>query len=46
VRHSYERQNLKNVAASVRHRLLNRAREEQQEFQLVLTRYLPARFIR
>lgn len=29
----------KNVATSVRSRLLNRAREDQQEFQLVLTRY-------
>jgi hypothetical protein len=35
----------KNVAASVRHRLLNRAREEQQEFQLVLTRYALERLI-
>jgi hypothetical protein len=38
-------ENLKNVAASVRHRLLNHAREEQQEFQLVLTRYALERLI-
>jgi len=38
-------ENLKNVAASVRHRLLNRAREEKQEFQLVLTRYALERLI-
>jgi predicted nucleotidyltransferase component of viral defense system len=35
----------KNVAASVRHRLFNRAREESQEFQLVLTRYALERLI-
>jgi hypothetical protein len=35
----------KNVAASVRHRLLNRAREEQQEFQLLLTRYALERLV-
>lgn len=38
-------ENLKNVAASVRQRLLNRAREEQQEFQLVLTRYALERLV-
>lgn len=38
-------ENPKNVAASVRQRLLNRAREEQQEFQLVLTRYALERLI-
>ena len=38
-------ENLKNVAASVRQRLLNRAREESQEFQLVLTRYALERLI-
>jgi len=38
-------ENLKNVAASVRQRLLNRAREDNQEFQLVLTRYALERLI-
>jgi hypothetical protein len=38
-------ENLKNVAASIRQRLLNRAREESQEFQLVLTRYALERLI-
>jgi hypothetical protein len=38
-------ENLKNVAASVRQRLLNRAREERQEFQLVLTRYALERLV-
>jgi Nucleotidyl transferase AbiEii toxin, Type IV TA system len=38
-------ENFKNVAASIRQRLLNRAREEQQEFQLVLTRYALERLI-
>ncbi len=32
-------QHPKNMAASIRYRLLNRSREEKQEFQLVLTRY-------
>jgi hypothetical protein len=31
--------NERNVAASVRARLLNRARETKQDFNLVLTRY-------
>lgn len=31
--------NERNVAASVRARLLNRARETRQDFNLVLTRY-------
>ena len=35
----------KNIATSVRHRLLNRAREDQQEFQLVLTRYALERLV-
>ena len=35
----------KNIATSVRHRLLNRAREDNQEFQLVLTRYALERLI-
>jgi predicted nucleotidyltransferase component of viral defense system len=38
-------QNPKNMAASVRYRLLNRAREEQQEFQLVLMRYALERLV-
>ena len=38
-------QNPKNTAASVRQRLLNRSREESQEFQLVLTRYALERLI-
>ena len=38
-------QNPKNMAASVRYRLLNRSREEKQEFQLVLTRYALERLI-
>jgi hypothetical protein len=38
-------ENLKNVAASVRQRLLNRAREDNQEFQLVLTRYALERLV-
>jgi hypothetical protein len=35
----------RNVAASVRARLLNRARETKQDFNLVLTRYAIERFI-
>jgi hypothetical protein len=35
----------KNVAASVRSRLMNRARQDDQEFQLVLTRYALERLI-
>jgi predicted nucleotidyltransferase component of viral defense system len=35
----------KNVAASVRSRLMNRARQDEQEFQLVLTRYALERLI-
>lgn len=31
--------NKRNVAASVRARLLNRARESRQDFNLILTRY-------
>jgi len=38
-------QNPKNTATSVRQRLLNRSREESQEFQLVLTRYALERLI-
>jgi hypothetical protein len=38
-------ENPKNMAASVRYRLLNRAREDQQEFQLVLTRYALERLV-
>jgi hypothetical protein len=38
-------QNPKNTAASLRQRLLNRSREESQEFQLVLTRYALERLI-
>lgn len=37
--------NIKNVAASVRARLLNRARETQQDFNLVLTRYAIERLL-
>jgi hypothetical protein len=35
----------KNVAASVRQRLMNRARQDDQEFQLVLTRYALERLV-
>ena len=35
----------RNVAASVRARLLNRARESKQDFNLVLTRYSMERFL-
>lgn len=35
----------RNVAASVRARLLNRARETQQDFSLVLTRYAIERLL-
>ena len=37
---------LKNVAASVRQRLLNRARERDEEYQLILERYVQERFLR
>ena len=37
--------NERNVAASVRARLLNRARETQQDFSLVLTRYAIERLL-
>ena len=35
----------KNMAASVRHRLLDLARKDGQEFQLVLTRYALERLV-
>lgn len=35
----------RNVAASVRARLLNRARETKQDFNLVLTRYAIERLL-
>jgi hypothetical protein len=35
----------KNIAASVRHRLMNRARQDDQEFQFVLTRYALERLV-
>ena len=35
----------RNIAASVRARLLNRARETQQDFNLVLTRYAIERLL-
>jgi hypothetical protein len=37
--------NQRNVAASVRARLLNRARETKQDFNLVLTRYAIERLL-
>ena len=37
--------NERNVAASVRARLLNRARETKQDFNLVLTRYAIERLL-
>lgn len=37
--------NERNVAASVRARLLNRARETKQDFSLVLTRYAIERLL-
>jgi putative transposase len=36
---------LKNVAASVRQRLLNRPREREEEHQLILERYVQERFM-
>ena len=36
---------LKNVAASVRQRLLNRTREQDEEYQLLLERYVQERFL-
>ena len=39
------RHRVRNVAASVRQRLLNRARERGEDFQLVLTRYAVERFL-
>ena len=34
-----------NVAASVRQRLLNRARHQKQDYQVLLTRYILERFL-
>ena len=39
------RDDLSNVAASVRQRLLNRAREQDEEYQLLLERYVQERFL-
>ena len=39
------RRPVRNVAASVRQRLLNYAREHSEDFQLVLTRYVGERFL-
>lgn len=39
------RDHLENVAASVRQRLLNRAREQGEEYQLLLERYVQERFL-
>lgn len=39
------RDDLSNVATSVRQRLLNRAREQDEEYQLLLERYVQERFL-